>query len=213
MERRAFISTSVVAALAAITKPSILYARPSSHPSLLENFIGQFNFKPTTSYESDPLFTLLHQKTSQCLQRVGYQSSKKGIYSLPPSNLVLVPWELNTADLGCLDTCFLFFEKLPDNQWQYLKTLNQYEINTILQVVSSISPQYNTNNYLADSLLPHYSKAHWPHGYSTQQGHVEMIVKVDNEGVQSKVWVWNKSELICQKNCNLSVHSPSQLMV
>lgn len=193
MKRRAFISGTLSALSLTMIGNQQIRAQKSNidiDKNVLERFVETFDFEFSNKCWSDSSFTLLYAKTSQSFQKSAYRLSEKRTYALPSTHLVMVALELNIADLGCIDWCFLFYEKCPDNQWQYVKALNKYEIEAILPLASPISNKLPVGSAPA-FLLPRYSKQQRANGYNTEMGRIEIKINLHSEGIQSNVQIWN----------------------
>lgn len=210
MKRRAFLGSSLSAFTVALIDYYPTVAQNLStglDKNVLERFVEKFELESSEKYWSDSFFTLLYERTSQNFQKSNYRLPDKQTFLWPALNLVLVPLELKIASFGCIDRGFMFYQQLPDRQWQYVKSINAYEAETILQAFDLLSLQLPTEQ-MTEYLLPVYSEQYLPKGYTTQKGNLEIEVKIAAAGVQTNIQVWHQQQPLMQQRYHLSEPSP-----
>ncbi len=206
MKRRRFIGTTLSVLSLTVMDYELTQAKKideKSDKNVLERFVEVFDFERCEKCWSDFSFARLYEQTSVDLLKNKYCLSDKHTFLSAASNLVMVAHELKVASLGCIERSFLFYEQLPDSQWKYVKSLNSYEADAIVQASDGIYNQLSQGQ-VAEFLLPCYAKEHKPFSYATRKGHVDMKIVLNAAGVEASIQVWDRQQSLFQQTYDLS---------
>lgn len=205
MKRRRFIGTTLSVLSLTVMDYELTQAKKIDEKScknVLERFVEVFDFERSEIFWSDVSFAGLYEKTSIDLLKNNYCLSDKHTFLFAAFNLVMVAHELKVASLGSVGRYFLFYEQLPDTQWQYLKSFNAYEADAIIRSATTIEEQLPKKRAV-DFLLPCYAKQRKPFSYATRKGHVDMQIRLNDTEARGTVQVWENHQAFFEEEYRL----------
>lgn len=205
MKRRKFIGTTLSVLSLTVMDYELTQAKKieeKSDKNVLERFVDVFDFEHCEKCWSDLSFSRLYDQSSVDLLKNKYCLSDKHTFLLAASDLVMVAHELNVASLGSVSRCFLFYERLPDAQWHYLKSFNAYEAEAIIRSAMMIGKQWSKKQAV-DFLLPCYLKQCKPFSYATRKGHVDMKIRLSDSEALATVQIWENHQAFFDEEYHL----------